>query len=576
MPEPKPLQHYARVAEQYCLEILLGQPASCKWTRLACQRHLDDLQRQQDPDWPYEFSTWHAWDVCDFLEQLPHVEGEWDTPTLVLQPWQIFIFSSVFGWRKRANPKWRRFNTAYVEVARKQGKSAISSGIGLYCLTREEEIGAQVKIAATTGSQARIVFDVAHAMVEKTPDLREQHHVQAMANAIVCWQNNGSIKPINSKASTQDGLNPHLSIVDELHAHKTRALFDVLKSARGARKNPLSWYITTAGDNVAGVCYEQRDFLTKVLQRILEADHYFGIIYSLDVPTAPGEPGDDPYDESVWIKANPNLGVSVQLEEMRTYAGEARALPQTAAEFKTKRLNLWLNAADSLIPVEHWDQCADSSLTLEYLSEYPCWLGVDLATVDDIADLSMVFATPSGFAVLNKHYLPREVVEEKCKENAHYLAWNKQKLFTLTEGFTTDYSHIETEIKSLIEKLNVQEVIFDPFQATYIYTNLTNEYPEGRIIMGGNSVKWLSHPTKELLARIKAHVGFRHSGDPVLRWMASNVVGRFDEKGNVLPKKVKNSSRKVDGIIAMLMAMNRAMLGGDNASVYASRGIITI
>lgn len=319
---------YAGIAEKWAKQVVAGRVVACKWVKLACRRHLEDLARsKRDKRWGYVFDRWHADDVCDFIEKLPHVEGVWckcpgarrgdhheRCGLIDLEPPQIFILTTVFGWR-RIDDGGRRFSYAYVEMARKGAKSTLTAGVSLYCLSCEGEVGPQVVIGATTGAQAGKVFEPARKMVGKSPDLREAFDLEAWAKSITCGQNGGYIQPINAKGSTQDGHNPHLGVLDELHAHANRALFDVIKSAFGARTNPLMWIITTAGFKTNGICYEQRTYLTKVLEGIFEADHYFGIIFTLDEAVldetgAVVVPADDPYDEKVWAKANPMLGIT--------------------------------------------------------------------------------------------------------------------------------------------------------------------------------------------------------------------------------------------------------------------------
>lgn len=253
----------------------------CKETRLAAKRYLADLKRAKRRDCEFYFSGWHAGDVCDFIEKLPHVQGSWDDPTLVLEPAQVFILVNVFGFRRRSDDR-RRFTRAYIEVARKNAKSTLTAGVALYCLTCEGEMGPDIVVGATTGAQADKVFKPAKLMVERTSALREAFQLKPWARSITCAENGGSVQPINAKSSTQDGWNPYVAILDELHAHKDRGLFDVMRSAFGARKQPLMWMITTAGYDVRGVCYEQRTFLSKVLAGAIEADHYFGIIFTID------------------------------------------------------------------------------------------------------------------------------------------------------------------------------------------------------------------------------------------------------------------------------------------------------
>ena len=264
---------YLAIAHTYTCGVLDGRIVACALVRQAIERQQRDRHRAvTDPTFPYVWSDTHAAAICAFAETCPHIEGKWDTPTLTLQPWQVWLLSTLFGWRQRAAPERRRFTDAYIEVARKNGKSVLAAIVMLYCFLQEGENGPQVKIAATTRSQADIVFQTAKKMVQRLPALREQFGLQTFANAITCETNSGSLQPINSKSSSQDGLNPHACCIDELHAHKDRGLFDVLLSARGSRTNPLSLSITTAGYNMLGVAFEQRSFLVKVLQQIFVAD----------------------------------------------------------------------------------------------------------------------------------------------------------------------------------------------------------------------------------------------------------------------------------------------------------------
>jgi len=308
----QPTEHginYCQIAYDYAIGATKDryQKRHCKWVRLAAKRHIEDLKKKK---WKYHFDEWHGNDVCDFIEKMPHVEGSWDTKTITLEPPQIFMLVVIFGWRIDDH---RRFSNVYIEMARKGAKSTLTAGVSLYCLTCENEEGPQVIIGATTGAQAQKVFNPAQKMVKKTHAFRDAFGVTAWSRSITCDKNGGFIQTINSKSDTQDGWNPHVGILDELHAHKDRGLYDVIRSAFGSRKNPLMWCITTAGYILDGVCYEQRELVSKILEGVIEADHYFGIIFTLD-----GEKdfqhnrktGDDPLDPNVWIKANPMLGIT--------------------------------------------------------------------------------------------------------------------------------------------------------------------------------------------------------------------------------------------------------------------------
>ena len=569
---------YVAIAAKYARDVLRGKIPACKWVRLACRRHLDDLERAKSGEWDCYFSPTWANDACDFLEKLPHVEGTWDPPTLRLEAWQVFIVVNVFGWRRRVGEKKnvdedpRRFNTAYIELGRKNGKSLLTSGIALYCFCCEGENGPQVKTAAKTGDQARIVFDVCRKMVQRTPDLREAYELEVFANSIFCHLNGGTIKPITSLASSQDGLNPHLTIIDELHAHKDRSLFDVLKSARGARKNPLSWYITTAGYNTVGVCYEQRTLLTKVLMGIVPADHYFGIIYTLDVKDEEaGIPvDDDPFDEKVWIKANPNIGISPRWEEMRTYAKEARVSPSSEGEFKTKRLNLWLSAANVWLNMRQWDLCAAPSLKIEDFKGCDCWIGVDLSERRDVTGLVILFMRDGQPYVFPKFYLPEDLVEELAHTtHTHYAVWAKQGLFTLTPGDYIRMDVIGDDIEALDAEYAPQEIIFDQRDDPHLFTRLTDAGLT--VLQVPKNAGTFTNPSKDLEAMIQAG-RFHHDGNPVLKWMASNCVVDRRIDGSLLPKKeTKDSEEKIDGIDCVILAMSRAMQNDTRESFWENR-----
>jgi phage terminase large subunit-like protein len=536
---------FIAIANGYIRDILAGRIVACGKVRLACARQDRDLKRAAtDPSWPYVWSDQQATEVCAFAETLPHIEGEWDSPTIHLEPWQIFVLTTLFGWRRKSDGG-RRFNTAYIEVARKAAKSVLASIVALYCLHREGEPGAQVKTAATTGSQARIVFDVARKMVLRTAALRDAG-LQAFANAITFEAAGGSLQPINAKSSTQDGLSPHCSIIDELHAHKDRSLFDVLKSARGARKNPLSFYVTTAGYNLLGVAMEQRTFLLKILQGVFEADHYFGVIFTLDEH-------DDPYDESVWIKANPMIGITPQLDEMRQYAQEAKLSPDSEGEFKTKRLNLWLNSASSWLSMPAWDACGDPTITLDDFTGQRCWIGADLAQLDDLAAVALVFERDELLYGLVRCYLPELVVNERAHAVPAYRRWVDAGLLTLTPGNMIDFGHIERDIRGWCEQFRVQDIAFDQYGSVQIAGNLANDNLPARI--EPKNAKTFTPPARELETRVK-HRRLRHDGSSLLKWAASNCVVSRRIDDSILPKKASaESPDKIDPIDALLQAI---------------------
>lgn len=538
---------YCSIAWRYAVGAVNDKKAAkhCRWVRLAALRFLKDYRNKRKP---WVFDPWHANDVCDFIEKLPHVEGQWESPEIELEPSQVFILVVVFGFRKKTDGT-RRFSDVYIEMARKGAKSTLTSAVALYCLTCEDEPGPQIVVAATTAEQAGKVFQPARKMVQKSGDLRDAFELQAWAKSITCELNQGFIQPVNSKSSTQDGWNPHMAVTDELHAHKERGLHDVLKSAFGARRNPLMWRITTAGYNVNGVCFEQRTLVTKVLENIVEADHYFGVIFTLD-------DDDEPLDESKWVKANPMIGITPSLTEMRGYAKEAAAAPGVMGEFKTKRLNIWTTSKGGWLNMERWKRLPGNAVVP---SDLPIWGGIDLASVSDLTSFALCWWDGEELNITGRHYLPEAAVALRNERGDFtYKNWEEQGHLVITPGDRTDYSYIERDVIDACAEFDVQQIGYDPYNATQVVNNLTEEgLPMVEIRQGPRTM----HPAMQEFERRMLGNEIRHDGNPILTWAASNVVARTDVNENKAPDK-KNSMDKIDPIVAALNAIV-LMLGDD-------------
>jgi len=578
-PETDGVKDYAAIALDYARRAAADKDGKrhCKWVRLAAERHLRDLKRK---DWPFRFDDWHANDVCDFIEKMPHVEGKWETPTLTLEQAQIFILAVVFGWRRKADGR-RRFTMAYIEMARKGAKSTLTAGVSLYCTCCEDEPGPLTLIGATTGDQARKVFTPARLMVKKTPALQEAFGLEAWARAITCANNGGTIQTINAKSSTQDGHNPHLAVLDELHAHSDRGLFDVIRSAFGARKQPLLWMITTAGFNMHGVCYEQRSFVTKVLEGAVAAEHYFGIIFTLDE-------GDDPFDERVWAKANPLMPVTPTLDEMRAYAIEAKASPGAEGEFKTKRLNIWMGAASAWLNVASWNTCG-GKVPLSAFRGLDCYVGADLSDKDDVTGL--VLAAMRGDQLLLKtwFWLPEAALERASqteRENVTlYRQWRADGKLIVTPGDWIDHNAVERKIRRLKAALpGLKRCTFDQFAAAQaMAVRLNEDLSDGEepfaMVLPKNA-RNVTDPAKDLEARHKVGPALLlHDDNPVMRWMAGNAVVSRRVDGSILPKKPDTDSKaKIDGIDAAINAIAPMMEAApeEGASVYEERGLLVL
>lgn len=578
---PEPGRDFAAIALAYAKRGAADkqQVNHCKWVRLACQRHLDDLKRSKSKDWPFVFDPWHANDVCDFIEGLPHIEGRWETPTLTLEPAQIFILSMVFGWRDKVTGL-RRFTDTYIEMARKGAKSTLTAGVVLYCTCCEDEPGPLVLIGATTGAQAQKVFNPARLMVQKTPDLQEAFGLQAWAKSITCADNGGMIHTVNSRSNTQDGHNPHLAVLDELHAHKDRGLYDVLHSADGARRNPLYWKITTAGYILDGVCYEQRTFSTKVLERAIVAEHVFGIIFTLDGPkdfTPARTVGDDPYDERNWPKANPLMPVTPSIESMRRLAVKAKGAPGEEGEFFTKRLNKWMSAASAWLSVPQWIACGDPKLRLRDFAGLDCYIGADLAHKSDMTALALVAETASGQLLVNTwFYLPAAVltrVGQSDRSNATlYRQWHNAGQLITTPGDWVDQARVERQIRRLASVLRVRNVTFDHFAAAEEMASRLNADLDGgdgfAAILQKNANN-VTDPAKNLEARVVGgpHL-LRHDDNPVMTWCVGNAVVTRAVNGTILPKKeTQMSMNKIDGVDATVHAMAPMIMPADDTTV---------
>ena len=294
------MTRYVEASHAYMQRVLAGDIVVCKWTRLAIERQQADLQREPSAAWPWVFNADAASRPCEFIELLPHIKGKWarERRLIELDPWQCWIITTVFGWVHHETGL-RRYREAYIEVPRKNAKSTLSSGLALFMLSADGEHGAEVYSAATTRDQARIVFDDAKAMAERTPDMRTYLGVAILQHSITVAHTASKFTPLAAEGSTLDGLNVHCAVIDELHAHRKRDVYDVIDTARGAREQSLLWLITTAGTDRSGICYERRTHITKVLDRVIDDPTMFGVIYSID-------DNDDPFAPTSWAKANPN------------------------------------------------------------------------------------------------------------------------------------------------------------------------------------------------------------------------------------------------------------------------------
>lgn len=525
--------------------------------RLAAERFLEDLQRAKKKNAPFRFDPWHAADPCRFIEGLPHVEGKWDSPDIVLHPSHVFFVVQLFGFRKPDGT--RRFTSALFAVARKNAKSTLAAGILLYCQCCEPEEGAQVISAATTFPQAAIIFGVAKRMVDKTADLRDAFGLETFAKSIARAETGASFKPIHAKASTQDGLNPSHVGLDEIHAHKSPDLLNVLTSAAGARSNPLFLYTTTEGYTNPGPWSEIRLFAKQLLEGVFgqTADHFLVLFYALDEEDkAAGRKADDTFDESKWVKANPLLDVNPHLlAAIQKEAVEAKAMPSKLAEFEIKRVNRPASAAGGFILLPRWKAC-DGPVDLDALKDVPCWGGLDLASTRDLTAFRLVWKVGDRYLTWGRRWVPKAAVDQRTERGTvPYAGWVAAGYMEQTDGDVTDYAVIEAAVLEARERFNLQTIGFDRWNASELVGRLlAAEVPMVEFVQGPKSY----HPAMQELERAYIAGNVAHGGDPVLTWCAANLVARTDVNLNMAPDK-KRSPEKIDDMSALLMAIGVSM-----------------
>ena len=534
------------------------------WIRLAAKRFLADLERSRRRDRPFFFDEAKAEYVCNWIECLPHVEGKWESPTIVLADAQVFFIVNLFGfWTTK---DMRRFSVALFAVARKNAKSTLAAAIMLYVMCEEEEPGGQFYAAATTGDQAKVVWRIAKAMVERCFDMRQRYGIDAYSLEIKKHDTASFFKPINAKASTQDGLNPQAFTLDELHAHKTHDLMNVLRDAAGARVNPLFLYTTTEGFEGPGPWPEVRLFAQQILQESVEADHFLAVIYSLDEEDERlGTKQDDDFDESKWPKANPLWDSNPVLRQtVRALAAEAKAMPGKLGEFRIKRLNRQATAAKAMIDILKWKACAGPQrLVLEELAGMRCWGAFDLSSTTDMAAWCQLFYDDARWYPFVRYFVPREAARFRTeRRSAPYQGWIESGWVTVTEGDRVDYAVIREQMLADVQVSNPLKIAYDPWNAQQLVTELTNEGLELEVFVQGPRSY---HPAIQALDVAYCTGALVHGGNPVLQWNAANLVPRYDVNLNMAPDK-KRSADKIDGICALLMALGLAIAETDDGS----------
>lgn len=538
-------------ALQYVRDVLTGRIPSCTWVRMACERHERDVAMIEQDTWPYTFDARKAERALRAIQMFREVRGARANKRFRFQPWQKFLVGSMFGWVHKQTQQ-RRFRYVFLAVPRGNGKSSLAATIALFMLALDGEGGAEIYAAAVTRDQARIVFNLAQQMARQDGAFRQKYGVEVLAHAVAQPSTASILRALSRDANALDGLNVHLAVLDELAAHKSREVHDVLVTACGKRTQPLMLSITTAGNNQAGIGFEQWKYCQRVLAQETTDDAFLGIVYTID-------DADDWQDPGSWAKANPNYGTSVDPGNLATLAHRAAQIASQQNAFKQKHLNLWTNAAVSWMNMVAWDACADPALSESDFKGEQCVLGLDLAAKIDLAARVKLFArTLEGithYYVFAQFYLPESTLFDG--RNASYGTWHEQNWITGTPGEVIDFDRIQADILQDATDHQILDVAYDPWQALKLASDLTQR--DVPCIEYRPTVANFSPAMKEIDALVRQR-RLHHDGNPVLRWNIACVEVAEDFKGNIFPRKDRaNPLLKIDGLIALLMAMGRRM-----------------
>lgn len=545
---------HVEAANRYIADVLSGTIPVCQYLKLACQRQVVDLKASKKATFPYRFDEVRAERICRFLENLPHTKGVWAArgESIKLEPWQQWIFSTVFGWVKKSDGN-RRFREAYVEVPRKNGKSVIGSGIGLYMFAADGEHGAEVYSGASTEKQAWEVFRPAKLMVEREPEMKAHFGIQVNAKTLNCPADMSRFEPIIGKPG--DGSSPSCALIDEFHEHATDELYSTMITGMGARSQPLVLIITTAGVNLGGPCYAKRGDVIKILEGSYDGPDVFGAIYTVDADIDWTTP------EALQM-ANPNFGVSVSDEFLLAEQRKAIQSAHLQNNFKTKHLNIWCSSSAAYFNMQDLEACADLALSLEDFQGERGMVALDVGSKIDMSGLVATFRKEiegkMHYYAFFKAYCPEETVWDP--KNKQYQGWVNAGLLTATSGNMIDYEQIEVDNLEWAGMFEIVEESFDPWNAAQFALRMGNEGLP--MVEVPQNVRSHSAPMKELEALIRSG-RFHYNGSPLVKWMFSNVVAKVDANDNVFPRKERNEN-KIDLIVALIMTIGRWIVQEDD------------
>jgi len=615
---------YVEQILEYCNAVLtdtLPNRKCCRFEKLACQRHLNDLAKQDDPDYPFYFSEAAVNRRCGFTERLQHTKDRWRGQFIKLEAHQVFMQGVGYGWlkKKKEGTKYsderpksgnRRFSKMYFELPRKNGKSLETASDGLFLAFADGVQGAEVYAGATSEDQAMKVFQPAWLMVKMNPEFAEYYNVEltgTVKNPTSIFRIEDSSKFIPIIGKPGDGDSANGALVDEYHQHTTSVLYDAMDTGMGSRERPVLKVITTAGTNTSYPCYDLHCEAIKVLEGSQIDESLFCMIFTIDE-------GDSWEDFEVWKKCNPNYLISIEEDYLLNKYRDALNKPQQRNIILTKHLNIWQNAGISFVDMLKWKMGEDLNLSLDMFFGQECWLALDLASKIDLCALVILFKYKRNIVNANcpkcygevtvvdgmnvctsnrmladesvctwrkpverqcvaafaKHYMPEDTINRK--ENTHYQKWVKEGYLTQTDGARTDFGVVEADIKLLAKNHIVKELCFDQKEATHII-HLISVWANFECIEFPQSPALMNEPMQELEAMISANE-FWHSGDPVFTWCMGNVVkkqSRFGGSGKMYFPTKENDKLKIDSGVAAIMGLGRLMVAGDDGDSYNAR-----
>lgn len=544
----------------YSNDVIDGRVAACQLNRLACERAVNDFEHGADRG-----LVWHenaARTALDFFQFVSHSKGEWAGQRLDLAPWQQFIVAQLFGW-KNENTGLRRFRTSYATIARKNGKSTLAAGIGLKLLIADNEAGAEVYSAAMKRDQARITHQEAVRSVLRSDELRQV--ITVRRDNLIIEGTAAKYEPLGRDADSLEGLNPHGVIVDEIQSHKSRALWDVLQTAMGARRQPMIFAIGTGGSNQDGIGYEIHQDAERVLRGSVEDDAFFAFIAMLD-------DSDDWADESAWIKANPNLGVCPKREFLQRLCAQAKRLPSAQNAFVRLHCNRWTEQETRWLDMDTW-HASGGAVPLRALLGRRCFGGLDLASRHDLTAFVLAFPRgDGGIDLLCRFWLPESAAAKyEHDANVPWSAWARAGYVTLTPGEVTDYDEIVRQVADDYRRFSLRSICYDPWNCEATAQQLAKRRIS--MVQFPQTIKNFTAPCKDMEALLLSRQ-LHHGHNPILAWCAQNVEVRMDHNGNMRPVKPDpKGPKKVDGIVAALMAVAQAKTQVDKVSIYAERGL---